>query len=160
MSHHPHPHALGMARIQARILDARIAAMLPEYATQGSAGMDLRACVDEPVILAPGEARLIPTGLAIHLGDAGYCALIIPRSGSGHKRGLVLGNLAGLIDSDYQGPLMVSAWNRSDKELRIEPFERIAQMMIVPVATPVIEIVEEFGQTARGSGGFGSTGSA
>ena len=151
---------MNLPRIQAKILDKRIASQLPAFATQGSAGLDLRACIDAPMILAPGEARLVPTGLAIHLSDPGFCGLILPRSGSGHTRGLVLGNLVGLIDSDYQGQLMVSAWNRTSIPLTIEPFERIAQMAIVPVAMPVLEIVDEFDESDRGAGGFGSTGAS
>lgn len=148
-----------LGTIQVKVLDKRMMEMLPSYATPGSAGMDLRAAIDEPAVLAPGEARLIPTGLAIHIEDAGFCAMILPRSGTGHKRGIVLGNLVGLIDSDYQGQLMISAWNRTDKPATIEPFERIAQLVIVPVAMPTIELVEDFcAGSQRGSGGFGSTG--
>lgn len=152
-----HPHKDGLPAIQVMILDERLTERLPGYATTGSAGLDLCACLDEPLTLQPNECQLIATGIAVHIGDPAYCGLIMPRSGSGHKRGLVLGNLVGLIDSDYQGPLMVSAWNRSNKPLTIEPFERMAQMAIVPVATPRIELVPAFASSPR-SGGFGSTG--
>ena len=142
-----------------KILDARLRDQLPHYATTGSAGLDLRACIDGPILLEPGETRLIPTGLAIHLADPGYAALILPRSGLGHKHGIVLGNLVGLIDSDYQGQLMVSAWNRSDTAFTIEPMERIAQMVIVPVVQAQFNLVHEFAETSvRGIGGYGSTG--
>jgi dUTP pyrophosphatase len=147
-------------RLEIRILDARMREQLPAYATPGSAGLDLRACLDAPLELAPGEARLVPTGLAIHLGDPGFAAMILPRSGLGHKHGIVLGNLVGLIDSDYQGQLMVSCWNRGQAPFTVEPMERIAQLVIVPVVQARFEIVESFAQSERGAGGFGSTGKA
>lgn len=147
-----------MNSIAVKILDSRIS-QLPEYATPGSAGLDLRACIDAPLQLQPGETQLIPTGIAVHLADPSYAALLLPRSGLGHKHGIVLGNLVGLIDSDYQGPLMVSAWNRSTTPFTIEPMERIAQMVIVPVAQPTFHLVDDFNQDSeRGEGGFGSTG--
>lgn len=147
-----------MKSIAVKLLDPRIKE-LPAYATPGSAGLDLRACIDEPLRLQPGETQFIPTGLAIHIADPAYAAMILPRSGLGHKHGIVLGNLVGLIDSDYQGPLLVSAWNRSQKEFVIEPLERIAQMVIVPVMQPEFHIVDAFAsETERGTGGFGSTG--
>ena len=146
-------------KVDVKILDARIAAQMPAYATPGSAGLDLRACLDEPLHLGPNEWQLVPTGIAIWLKDPGYAALILPRSGLGHKHGIVLGNLVGLIDSDYQGQLMVSCWNRSDVAFTIEPMERIAQMVIVPVVQARFNVVEEFGDvTSRGAGGYGSTG--
>ncbi|AAZ98539.1 DeoxyUTP pyrophosphatase [Thiobacillus denitrificans ATCC 25259] len=141
-----------------KILDARLRDQLPHYATPGAAGLDLRACIDAPITLAPGETRLVPTGMAIHLADPGYAALILPRSGLGHKHGIVLGNLVGLIDSDYQGQLMVSAWNRSEQSFELVPLERLAQLVIVPVVQARFNIVEAFETTARGEGGFGSTG--
>lgn len=144
--------------VDLKILDPRIGSQLPHYATPGSAGLDLRACLDAPLTLNPGETRLIPTGLAIHLADPGYAALILPRSGLGHKHGVVLGNLVGLIDSDYQGELMVSLWNRGQESFTVQPFERIAQMVIVPVVQAKFRLVQEFGQSQRGAGGFGSTG--
>jgi len=144
--------------VDLKILDPRIGSQLPHYATPGSAGLDLRACLDAPLTLNPGETRLIPTGLAIHLADPGYAALILPRSGLGHKHGVVLGNLVGLIDSDYQGELMVSLWNRGQEPFTVQPLERIAQMVIVPVAHVKFRLVQEFGQSQRGAGGFGSTG--
>jgi dUTP pyrophosphatase len=144
--------------VDLKILDQRIADQLPHYATPGSAGLDLRACLDAAVVLNPGETQLIPTGLAIHLADAGYAAMILPRSGLGHKHGVVLGNLVGLIDSDYQGQLMVSVWNRGKEAFTIQPFERIAQMVIVPVVQAEFRLVSEFGDSQRGEGGFGSTG--
>jgi dUTP pyrophosphatase len=145
-------------QVDLKILDERVRDQLPHYATSGSAGLDLRACLDAPVILNPGETRLIPTGLAMHLSDTGYAAMILPRSGLGHKHGVVLGNLVGLIDSDYQGQLMVSVWNRGQEAFTIQPFERIAQMVIVPVVQAAFSIVEEFADSERGAGGFGSTG--
>jgi len=146
-------------QIDLRVIDPRLTDQLPAYATAGSAGLDLRACLDAPLTLAPNACQLVPTGLAIHLDDPGYAALILPRSGLGHKHGVVLGNLVGLIDSDYQGQLMVSAWNRSDTPFTIEPMERIAQMVIVPVVQAQFRVVSEFRQTSqRGSGGYGSTG--
>jgi dUTP pyrophosphatase len=144
--------------VDLKILDPRVADQLPHYATAGSAGLDLRACLDEAVVLHPGETRLIPTGLAMHLADPGYAAMILPRSGLGHKHGVVLGNLVGLIDSDYQGQLMVSMWNRGQEAFTIAPFERIAQMVIVPVVQADFRVVTEFGDSTRGEGGFGSTG--
>lgn len=131
---------------------------LPAYATLGSAGLDLRACIDTAITLAPGQTELIPTGLSIHIGDPGYAAMILPRSGLGHKHGIVLGNLVGLIDSDYQGPLMVSAWNRGQGEFVLEPMERLAQLVIVPVQQVQFDIVDDFESSSRGTGGFGSTG--
>jgi dUTP pyrophosphatase len=147
-----------MKRLDVRILDSRLRGQLPHYATPGAAGLDLRACVDAPLTLAPGDASLLPTGIAIHIGDPGYAAMILPRSGLGHKHGIVLGNLVGLIDSDYQGPLMVSAWNRGREPFTVQPLERIAQLVIVPVLQVEFNVVEEFEQSARGAGGFGSTG--
>lgn len=146
-------------QIDVKILDPRMADQLPAYATAGSAGLDLRACLDAPLTLAPNAWQLVPTGLAIHLADPGYAALLLPRSGLGHKHGIVLGNLVGLIDSDYQGQLMVSAWNRSDVPFTIEPMERIAQMVIVPVVQAQFNVVNDFARaSARGAGGYGSTG--
>ena len=149
-----------MTTIDLKVLDARMAAFLPAYATNGSAGLDLRACLDAALVLQPGQATLVPTGLSIHIADPGLCAMLLPRSGLGHKHGIVLGNLVGLIDSDYQGPLMVSCWNRSSAPFTIEPLERIAQMVIVPVVQAAFRRVDEFGSSDRGSGGFGSTGRA
>lgn len=131
---------------------------LPSYATSGSAGLDLRACIDEPLAILPGETKLVPTGLAVHIADPGYAALILPRSGLGHKHGIVLGNLVGLIDSDYQGQLMVSTWNRGTEEFILNPMERLAQLVIVPVLQVGFNVVEEFEESDRGAGGFGSTG--
>jgi len=145
-------------KVDVRILDPRLHDSLPHYATEGSAGLDLRACIDGPLVLGPGETRLVPTGIAIHLEDAGYAALLLPRSGLGHKHGIVLGNLVGLIDSDYQGPVMVSCWNRGLEPFTVQPLERIAQMVIVPVVQARLNIVDEFAASTRGSGGFGSTG--
>lgn len=145
-------------QVDLKILDPRVREQLPQYATPGSAGLDLRACLDEAITLNPGETRLIPTGLAMHLADAGYAAMILPRSGLGHKHGVVLGNLVGLIDSDYQGQLMVSMWNRGQEAFTIQPFERIAQMVIVPVVQATFTVVEDFASSDRGAGGFGSTG--
>ena len=147
-----------MTTIQVRVLDARMSEHLPAYATPGSAGLDLRACLDAPLVLAPGQAQLVPTGLSIHIGDASLCAMLLPRSGLGHKHGIVLGNLVGLIDSDYQGPLMVSCWNRGTAAFTIEPMERIAQMVIVPVVQAAFRRVDSFEESSRGAGGFGSTG--
>jgi dUTP pyrophosphatase len=147
-----------MTVIDVRVLDARMADHLPAYATPGSAGLDLRACLDSAVTLAPGQSQLVPTGLSIHIGEPGLCAMLLPRSGLGHKHGIVLGNLVGLIDSDYQGPLMVSCWNRSPAPFTIEPMERIAQMVIVPVVQAAFRRVDGFETSARGEGGFGSTG--
>jgi len=145
-------------KIDVKILDDRLRDQLPHYATAGSAGLDLRACIDGTLTLKPGETQLIPTGLAIHLADPGYAALILPRSGLGHKHGIVLGNLVGLIDSDYQGPLMVSAWNRGQQSFELVPMERLAQLVIVPVVQAEFNLVESFEASDRGAGGFGSTG--
>ena len=147
-------------KLDVKILDERLRSQMPAYATPGSAGLDLRACLEEPLTLAPGAWQLVPTGMAIHLADAGYAALILPRSGLGHKHGIVLGNLVGLIDSDYQGPLMVSAWNRSQTVFTIAPMERIAQLVIVPVVQAEFNLVSEFPASERGEGGYGSTGKA
>jgi dUTP pyrophosphatase len=147
-----------MQSVDLKILDARMRDHLPAYATTGSAGLDLRACLDSPVDLLPGATTLVATGLSVHIKDGGYCAMLLPRSGLGHKHGIVLGNLVGLIDSDYQGPLMVSLWNRGQSSFRIEPMERIAQMVIVPVVQVQFTIVDEFNDSQRGAGGFGSTG--
>ncbi len=149
-----------MTTIDLKVLDRRMAEQLPVYATTGSAGLDLRACLDQPITLAPGDTVLVPTGLAIHIGDAGLAAMILPRSGLGHKHGIVLGNLVGLIDSDYQGQLMVSVWNRGKDTFTIQPMERIAQMVIVPVVQPQFRVVDDFDASSRGEGGFGSTGKA
>ena len=147
--------------IDVRVIDGRMAGQLPAYATPGSAGLDLRACLDEPLLLAPNAWQLVPTGLAIHVKDPGYAALILPRSGLGHKHGIVLGNLVGLIDSDYQGQLMVSAWNRSDVAYTLQPMERLAQLVIVPVVQAQFRVVDDFDHaTERGVGGYGSTGKA
>ena len=145
-------------KLDVRILDARLRDALPHYATDGAAGLDLRACVEGPQLLRPGEVHLIPSGIAIHLEDTGYAALILPRSGLGHRHGIVLGNLVGLIDSDYQGQVMVSCWNRGTEPFTVHPLERIAQMVIVPVVRATLNIVEEFAASTRGGGGFGSTG--
>jgi dUTP pyrophosphatase len=147
-----------MTDIDLKILDPRMADVLPAYATPGSAGLDLRACLDTPLVLEPGQAELIPTGIAIHIGDPGLAAMILPRSGLGHRHGIVLGNLVGLIDSDYQGPLMVSCWNRGSAAFTVQPMERIAQMVIVPVVQARFRRVQDFAATHRGEGGFGSTG--
>ena len=147
-----------MRKLDVRILDERIRSQLPAYATGGSAGLDLRACIDAPIVLEPGDATLIPTGMAIHLGDPGLAAVIIPRSGLGHKHGIVLGNLVGLIDSDYQGQLMVSCWNRGKQPFVVNPMERIAQLVVVPVVQVALNVVESFEESSRGAGGFGSTG--
>ncbi|CAB3672996.1 Deoxyuridine 5'-triphosphate nucleotidohydrolase [Paraburkholderia phenoliruptrix] len=145
-------------KLDLKILDARMREQLPAYATTGSAGLDLRACLNEPLTLKPGDTALVPTGLAIHVGDPGYAALILPRSGLGHKHGIVLGNLVGLIDSDYQGELMISTWNRGETTFVLNPMERLAQLVIVPVVQAKFNIVDEFEQSERGAGGFGSTG--
>ena len=147
-------------KIDVKILDPRMVDQLPTYATPGSAGLDLRACLDAPLTLAPNAWQLVPTGMAIHLADPGHAALILPRSGLGHKHGIVLGNLVGLIDSDYQGQLMVSAWNRSDVAFTIEPMERIAQLVIVPVVQATFNLVDAFVESERGEAGYGSTGRA
>jgi len=144
--------------IDVRILDERVRATLPAYATPGAAGMDLRACIDAPLTLEPGDVQLVPTGLSIHIGDPGYAALILPRSGLGHKNGIVLGNLVGLIDSDYQGPLMVSCWNRGRATFTLNPLDRLAQLVIVPVAQAEFRVVDSFEASERAEGGFGSTG--
>ncbi|MGG4604208.1 dUTP diphosphatase [Paenalcaligenes sp. Me131] len=149
-----------MQTVNIKILDERLRAELPTYATPGSAGLDLRACLDQPLELAPGACELIPTGMAMHLANPNYAAMILPRSGLGHKHGVVLGNLVGLIDSDYQGPLMVSVWNRGQTTFTINPMERIAQMVVVPVVQLDLNIVEDFEDSSRGAGGFGSTGRA
>lgn len=145
-------------KLDVKILDERMRSQLPAYATQGSAGLDLRACIADGIDLNPGQTVMIPTGLAIHLADPGYAAMLLPRSGLGHKHGIVLGNLVGLIDSDYQGELKISTWNRSNSTFRIEPMERIAQLVIVPVMQASLNIVEHFVSSDRGAGGFGSTG--
>ena len=149
-----------MHALQAKVLDARLGHEwpLPSYATEGSAGLDLRAMLEAPLTLAPGQTELLPTGLAIHIADPGLAAMILPRSGMGHKHGIVLGNLVGLIDSDYQGQLMVSCWNRSNSAFTINPGERIAQLVLVPVVQAQLQIVEEFDDSQRGAGGFGHTG--
>ncbi len=147
-----------MKNIAVKILDERMREQMPAYATPGSAGLDLRACIAEPITIEPGSTHLIPTGLAIHIADPGYAAMILPRSGMGHKHGIVLGNLVGLIDSDYQGQLMVSTWNRGSTAFVLNPMERLAQLVIVPVLQVGFEVVEEFDSSERGEGGFGSTG--
>jgi dUTP diphosphatase len=147
-----------MRKLEVKILDERIRAMLPHYATPGAAGLDLRACMDKELRLEPGDSRLVSSGIAIHVGDPGYAAVILPRSGLGAKSGIVLGNLVGLIDSDYQGPLMVSVWNRGREPFTVQPMDRIAQLVVIPVVQVEFEVVEEFAASARGAGGFGSTG--
>lgn len=147
-----------MHSIDVRILDPRLHDQLPAYATPGSAGLDLRACLDEPLVLHPGESELVPTGLAIHLADPGLAAMVLPRSGLGHKHGIVLGNLVGLIDSDYQGQIFVSVWNRGSASFTLQPMERVAQLVVVPVLQVAFKVVEGFESSARGEGGFGSTG--
>lgn len=149
-----------MRSIQLKVLDDRVGASvpLPQYATEGSAGLDMRACIDAPLAVAPGETVLVPTGIAIHIGDNALAAVLLPRSGLGHKHGLVLGNLTGLIDSDYQGQIFISCWNRSSKAYEIQPAERIAQMVFVPVEQVRFEVVSQFGESERGSGGFGHSG--
>ena len=147
-----------MRKLDVKILDERIRSNLPAYATGGSAGLDLRACIEEPLTLRPGESALIPSGLAIHLGDPGLAAIVIPRSGLGHKHGIVLGNLVGLIDSDYQGQVLVSCWNRGKDAFVVNPLERIAQLVVVPVVQVALNVVDSFEESARGAGGFGSTG--
>ena len=147
-----------MKTIDVRILDERLRGQLPQYATPGSAGLDLRACIGAPVTLAPGQAELIPSGIAIHLADPGLAAVVLPRSGLGHKHGIVLGNLVGLIDSDYQGQVFVSTWNRGNASFTVNPMERLAQLVVVPVVQVAFNVVEEFGASRRGAGGFGSTG--
>jgi dUTP pyrophosphatase len=145
-------------RLDIKILDPRLREQLPAYATPGSAGLDLRACIDWPLLLQPGQTELIPAGLAIHLADPGLAALILPRSGLGHKHGIVLGNLVGLIDSDYQGQIFVSTWNRGSAAFTIEPMERLAQLVVVPVVQVALNVVDDFDASSRGAGGFGSTG--
>ena len=147
-----------MTTIDIKVLDPRMADHLPAYATRGSAGLDLRACLDAPLLLEPGQTQLIATGIAIHIGNPGLAAMILPRSGLGHKHGIVLGNLVGLIDSDYQGPLMLSCWNRGSTAFTVQPMERLAQLVIVPVVQAAFRRVQEFGASDRGEGGFGSTG--
>ncbi|HEY6280272.1 MAG TPA: dUTP diphosphatase [Burkholderiales bacterium] len=147
-----------MKKIDFKILDLRIKDQLPHYATPGSAGLDLRACIDSALTLKPGQAELIPSGIAIHLDDPGLAAIILPRSGLGHRHGIVLGNLVGLIDSDYQGQIFVSVWNRGQKDFVLKPMERIAQLVVVPVAQVAFNVVENFSESHRGAGGFGSTG--
>ena len=147
-----------MKKIDVKILDLRIKDQLPHYATPGSAGLDLRACIDSALTLKPGQAELIPSGIAIHLDDLGLAAIILPRSGLGHKHGIVLGNLLGLIDSDYQGQIFVSVWNRGQKDFLLNPMERIAQLVVVPVVQVAFNVVENFSESHRGAGGFGSTG--
>ncbi|QPT40463.1 Deoxyuridine 5'-triphosphate nucleotidohydrolase [Oligella ureolytica] len=144
--------------INLKIIDQRMKDQLPAYATAGSAGLDLRACIDQEITLAPGQTELIPTGLAIHIDNPGYAAMILPRSGLGHKHGIVLGNLVGLIDSDYQGELMISTWNRGSEEFVLKPMERLAQLVVVPVHQVQFRLVDDFDQSDRGAGGFGSTG--
>jgi dUTP pyrophosphatase len=147
-----------MRRIEVKVLDARLREQLPHYATTGSAGLDLRACIDAPITLEPGRTELVPAGIAIHLADPGLAAMILPRSGLGHKHGIVLGNLVGLIDSDYQGQIFVSTWNRGQAAFTIEPMERLAQLVVVPVVQVGFDVVDEFHASSRGAGGFGSTG--
>jgi dUTP pyrophosphatase len=149
-----------MRKLEVKILDERIRAMLPHYASAGAAGLDLRACLDGPLALSPGDSQLVSSGIAIHVGDPGYAAVVLPRSGLGAKSGIVLGNLVGLIDSDYQGPLMISVWNRGRQPFTIQPLDRIAQLIVVPVVQVEFQVVEEFTASARGAGGFGSTGRA
>jgi dUTP pyrophosphatase len=149
-----------MQTLQVKILDERMRSQMPSYGTPGSAGLDLRACIDAAIEIAPGQTVLVPTGLSIYVEDPRYAALILPRSGLGHKHGIVLGNLVGLIDSDYQGQLMVSTWNRSSQSFTLEPMERLAQLVIVPVQQVELKIVDEFAESSRGAGGFGSTGRA
>ena len=147
-----------MKTLQVKILDDRIRGMLPHYATAGAAGLDLRACIDAALTLDPGSSQLVSSGVAIHVGDPGYAAMVLPRSGLGAKNGIVLGNLVGLIDSDYQGPLMISLWNRGTAPFTIQPLDRIAQLVVVPVMQVALEVVDDFPASARGGGGFGSTG--
>ena len=147
-----------MKTLDVKILDPRLRDSLPQYSTAGAAGLDLRACIDRPLELAPGAAELVPSGIAIHLADPGLAAVVVPRSGLGHKHGIVLGNLVGLIDSDYQGQLMVSCWNRGREAFEVKPLERIAQLVVVPVVQVQLNVVESFEESARGAGGFGSTG--
>jgi dUTP pyrophosphatase len=147
-----------MRKLEVKVLDERIRGMLPHYATVGAAGLDLRACIEKELRLEPGDSRLISSGIAIHVGDPGYAAVVLPRSGLGAKNGIVLGNLVGLIDSDYQGPLMVSVWNRGREPFTVQPMDRIAQLVVIPILQVEFQVVEEFAASARGAGGFGSTG--
>jgi dUTP pyrophosphatase len=147
-----------MRKLEVKILDERMRGMLPHYATAGAAGLDLRACIDAQLTLQPGDSRLLSSGIAIHVADPGYAAMVLPRSGLGAKSGVVLGNLVGLIDSDYQGPLTVSLWNRGRESFTVQPMDRVAQLIVVPVVQVEFEVVEEFAASARGAGGFGSTG--
>jgi dUTP pyrophosphatase len=147
-----------MRNIDVKILDARLRDQMPAYATGGSAGLDLRACIDAPMQLNPGQTTLVPSGIAIHLADPGFAAMVLPRSGMGHKHGIVLGNLVGLIDSDYQGQILVSLWNRGATAFTLNPLERIAQLVVVPVVQVAFNVVEDFAESLRGDGGFGSTG--
>jgi dUTP pyrophosphatase len=147
-----------LRKLDVKILDARIREMLPQYGTPGAAGLDLRACLDAPLQLKPGDSHLVPSGIAIHIGDPGFAAIVLPRSGLGAKHGIVLGNLVGLIDSDYQGQVFVSVWNRSQAAFTIQPMDRIAQLVVVPVQQVEFNVVEEFEASSRGAGGFGSTG--
>ena len=147
-----------MHKLDVRVLDSRLLDQLPQYATPGSAGLDLRACIDAAIILKPGESTLVPSGIAIHLANPAYAAMVLPRSGLGHKHGIVLGNLVGLVDSDYQGQIFVSVWNRGQAEFTIQPLERIAQMIVVPVLQVQFNVVADFTASSRGAGGFGSTG--
>jgi dUTP diphosphatase len=149
-----------MRKLEVKILDERIRGMLPHYASPGAAGLDLRACIDAPLTLSPGDSQLVSSGIAIHVADPAYAAVVLPRSGLGTKNGIVLGNLVGLIDSDYQGPLMVSLWNRGKSAFTIQPLDRIAQLVVVPVQQVEFEVVQEFAASARGAGGFGSTGNS
>ena len=149
-----------MRRLAVRIIDERLRGSLPQYATAGAAGLDLRACLGEALTLQPGDSQLVPSGIAIHIGDPGYAAIVLPRSGLGAKHGIVLGNLVGLIDSDYQGPVFVSVWNRGKAAFTIQPMDRIAQLVVVPVAQVEWNVVEDFAVSARGAGGFGSTGNS
>ena len=147
-----------MKKLDVKILDPRMRDQLPHYATAGSAGLDLRACIDKPITLAPGQTELVPTGIAIHLGDPGFAAIVLPRSGLGHKHGIVLGNLVGLIDADYQGQIFVSTWNRGNAPFVVNPMERLAQLVVVPVVQVELNVVDDFAHSPRGAGGFGSTG--
>jgi dUTP pyrophosphatase len=147
-----------MKKLEVKILDERIRGMLPRYATAGAAGLDLRACIEAPLTLQPGDSQLVHSGIAIHVADPGYAAVVLPRSGLGSKHGIVLGNLVGLIDSDYQGEVLVSVWNRGRASFTIQPLDRIAQLLVVPVMQVELEVVEEFAESSRGAGGFGSTG--
>jgi dUTP pyrophosphatase len=147
-----------LRKLDVKILDERIRGMLPHYGTPGAAGLDLRACIDQPLTLNPGDSQLVPSGIAIHIGDAGFAALVLPRSGLGAKNGIVLGNLVGLIDSDYQGQVLISVWNRGQSAFTIQPMDRIAQLMVVPVQQVEFNVVADFESSSRGAGGFGSTG--